>query len=586
MPVHTGPGDTMLGHPTRDRSVARIRTARLLLALLTVAALAVPAAVAAAPPAYLLGTDDPDATDVDTVGMVDGATGLWYLLDRNGNTATFFYGNPGDEPFAGDWDCDGIDTPGLHRRSDGFVYLRNSNTPGPADVEYFFGNRGDLPLAGDFDGDGCDSVSLYRPAEARVFIHNRLGSASTGLGAAELDYLFGNPGDTPFVADFDADGIDEIGLHRASTGLVYYRAEHADGNADLDFIYGNPRDRLVGGDWTGDGTDTVAVFRPDRTEFLFRHRNSAGNADNSLVYGRPTWRPVAGMFGTFRPPSGKGTLVVHGTGDVNFDPGYGPNPQHSFDYAWSGLDGLFLDDDLTVINLECVPSLLGSAVPKAYNFRCPLGALAPTRRAGVEVANQANNHGGDYGIAALMDGLENLREVGIAPVGAGIDVTAANSPALFEINGWTVAVLGFNGVISHANWIATDSRPGMASGDDTARMVAAVRAADQVADLVFVTVHWGREATFTPEPGDVVRAHAMIDAGADAIFGHHAHRLQPLDFYRGRPVFWGLGNFVWQSRERSRRTAVAEVVVQPDGTVFARQIPADIADKGHPVLVR
>ncbi len=550
-------------------------------ALSLLAAVATAAGLLAAPAA---GAHHRSLPDVDTVGMVDTATGLWYLRDRHGNTTTFFYGDPGDEPFVGDWDCDGIDTPGLYRRSDGFVYLRNSNTQGNADIEFFFGDPGDLPLAGDFDGDGCDSVSVYRPHQARVYVHNRLGSGSAGLGRAEFDYIFGNPHDVPFLADYDADGVDEVGLHRPSTGLVYYRAVHATGIANLEFVYGNPGDRLIGGDWTGDGVASVGVFRPADTLFYFRHRNTAGNADETLLYGRSGWHPVAGRFGAFAPASGKGTLVVHGTGDVNFDPGYGPQPK-PFDYAWTGLDGLFLDDDLTIINLECVPSTQGSRVPKTFNFRCPLESLPVTRRYGIEVANLANNHGGDYGVPALLDGVQNLLDVGIAPVGAGVDEADANSPAILEINGWTVAVLGFNGVISHGNWIATPSRPGMASGDDTARMVQAVRDADAVADLVFVTVHWGREGTFTPSPEDIPRAHAMIDAGADAIFGHHAHRLQPLDFYRGRPIFWGLGNFVWQSQQRSRRTAVAEVVVQPDGTVFARQIPADIADKGHPVLL-
>ena len=74
----------------------------------------------------------------------------------------------------GDWDCDESIPPGLYRQSDGFVYLRNSNTQGAADITFFFGNPSDIPIAGDFDSDGCDTVSVYRPAESRVFIINRL----------------------------------------------------------------------------------------------------------------------------------------------------------------------------------------------------------------------------------------------------------------------------------------------------------------------------------------------------------------------------------------------------------------------------
>ena len=126
----------------------------------------------------------------ESVGVVDSTTGKWYLRDPfNGETTSFFFGNPGDTPFMGDWDCDGVDTPGLYRRADGFVYLRNSNTQGIADIRFFFGNPGDIPLAGDFDGDGCDTVSIYRPAEQRIYVINRLGSDEGGLGTNRMAKL-------------------------------------------------------------------------------------------------------------------------------------------------------------------------------------------------------------------------------------------------------------------------------------------------------------------------------------------------------------------------------------------------------------
>ena len=64
---------------------------------------------------------------VHTVGLVDPGSGKWYLYDSAGvQKASFFYGNPGDYPIYGDWDGDGVETPGLYRQSDGYVYLRNS----------------------------------------------------------------------------------------------------------------------------------------------------------------------------------------------------------------------------------------------------------------------------------------------------------------------------------------------------------------------------------------------------------------------------------------------------------------------------
>jgi glucose/arabinose dehydrogenase len=237
------------------------------------------------------------AAATDTVGLVDTTSGRWHLRTADAATASFFYGSPGDVPFAGDWDCDGVDTPGLYRPSDGFVYLRNSNTQGVADLEYYFGDPGDVPLAGDFDGDGCDTVSLYRPSEQRFYVIDRLGSGTTGLGAADFSFLFGNPDDRPFVADVDGDGIDEVALHRPSTGLVYYRTTLTTGVADASFIFGDPGDAILGGDWTGDGVDTVGIFRPDGSGFYLRHSNTAGFADAREVFGDPSWEPVSGDFG-------------------------------------------------------------------------------------------------------------------------------------------------------------------------------------------------------------------------------------------------------------------------------------------------
>lgn len=287
---------------------------------------------------------------------------------------------------------------------------------------------------------------------------------------------------------------------------------------------------------------------------------------------------------TTLPP--KGDLVIQGTGDVNLDPGYIPAlGENGYAYAWRGLDGLFTDDDLTVINLECAPSEIGTPQPKAFVFSCPVDSLASLAPAGVEVANLANNHSGDHGKDALVDGIANLVDAGVAPVGAGSDSAEAGTPALFEVNGWTVAVLGFGGVYPSTEWFAAEDRPGMRNGDDIPSMVEAVEAADQVADVVVVAIHWGVELDTEPRPDDVERARAMIDAGADVIFGHHAHRLQPLEMVDGAAVFWGLGNFVWPRLSTAgSTTAVARAIVHPDGTIEGCLIPAFIENSGQPVL--
>jgi poly-gamma-glutamate capsule biosynthesis protein CapA/YwtB (metallophosphatase superfamily) len=146
---------------------------------------------------------------------------------------------------------------------------------------------------------------------------------------------------------------------------------------------------------------------------------------------------------------------------------------------------------------------------------------------------------------ALLDSIRHAREAGIAPVGVGADLTAATAPAVVERGGWRFAVLGFGGVAPSAEWLAT------------------------------------------PRPDDIGFAAAMIEAGADGIFGHHQHRLGPLGVHRDRPIAWGLGNFVWpRLSEDSARTAVAQFVVEPDGAVRGCLLPAVIAAHGHPELTR
>jgi poly-gamma-glutamate synthesis protein (capsule biosynthesis protein) len=297
-----------------------------------------------------------------------------------------------------------------------------------------------------------------------------------------------------------------------------------------------------------------------------------------------TAAPTTTTTTTTLPPRTR--LVVSATGDVNLDPTYIRDlGRFGYAHAWEGLDGIFLADDLSIVNLECAASELGRAEPKQFTFRCPPESLPDMRTAGIEVANLGNNHSGDYGKDALVDSRTQLEGAGIAPVGVGADFAEAHEPAVFEINGWTVAVLGFGGVVPTAAWIATEDRAGMADGDTIETMVAAVLAADEIADLVLVSIHWGVELDTTPRPEDRERAEAMIAAGADAIFGHHAHRLQPLEYVDGAPVAWGLGNFVWPNFSRAgSTTAVAQVVFEPDGSVDACLVPAFIETAGQPAL--
>ena len=229
----------------------------------------------------------------DRPALHDPTSGQWIYRDI-GSTTTIYYGNPGDHAFMGDWNCDGVDTPGLYRRSDGFVYLRNSNTQGVADIAFFFGNPGDLPIAGDFNNNGCDTVSIYRPSEARFYIINRLGQNGGGLGAADDSYLYGNHGDVPFMGDWNGDGIDTPGLRRNSNGFVYLRNSNTQGVADIAYFYGNAGDLVFAGDWNANGIDTLGLYRPSNGFIYLRNTNDTGVAHIAYEMGGPGHKPVAG----------------------------------------------------------------------------------------------------------------------------------------------------------------------------------------------------------------------------------------------------------------------------------------------------
>ncbi len=234
------------------------------------------------------------------VGLVDPSSGVWRVQHPDGVRDRFYYGNPADEPFLGDWDCDGTATPGLYRRSDGFVYLRNSNTEGIADVQFFFGNPGDLPLAGDFNGDGCDTVSIYRPAERRVYIINRLGSNHGGLGAADYHFGFGESGDVALAGDFDGDGVDTVAGFRPGGNRFWIYADPRGTTVAQSFSFGDPGDRPLVIDLEG-ARDALAVYRPhQRTAYV--KNPSGGSFAVALPWAQPGWVPVAGSFRRPPPP--------------------------------------------------------------------------------------------------------------------------------------------------------------------------------------------------------------------------------------------------------------------------------------------
>ena len=262
-----------------------LRLVGVLIAVMAMTVSAVPA---------LAGTND-------DVGLFDPGQGRWHLMEVDGSTTSFYFGDPGDSPFMGDWDGNGIDTPGLFRMSDGFVYLRNTNTQGIADTTFFFGNPGDMPVVGDFNGNGFDTVSVYRPSNQTFYIINELGVDGGGLGAADFDFVFGLDGDMPIAGDWNGDGTDTIGVFRPSTGETLQRNTNSAGPADTTLLFGDAGDAPFYGDWDGHGTDTPGVFRSPEAKMYLRNENTTGGADESFFFGTGGWTPLAGRRAPLPP---------------------------------------------------------------------------------------------------------------------------------------------------------------------------------------------------------------------------------------------------------------------------------------------
>jgi hypothetical protein len=238
----------------------------------------------------------PAALVTHDVGLETGDS--WQLRDhKTGAVTSITFGVAGDVPIMGDWNCNGVETPALFRQTkppgepnlpEGLAHYVNDNSPGVRIGEFRFilGNPGDIPLAGDSNGDGCDSLSVYRPSEQQFYIADTLPPPiplNQPLQAfnANKQYIIGNAGDKPFVGNFDGDGVETIGLHRESTGLIYYLNSHPPTGtsppADAQYVFGDPGDRLVAGDWViVDGKWNRALFRSSNATLYFRDDNAPG----------------------------------------------------------------------------------------------------------------------------------------------------------------------------------------------------------------------------------------------------------------------------------------------------------------------
>lgn len=262
------------------------------------------------------------------------------------------------------------------------------------------------------------------------------------------------------------------------------------------------------------------------------------------------WRPsLTTVYPSTAPLPAEEPVRIVLVGDVMLDRGVADKVQKQGQNDWRFPFLKIVDDlktaDLLFGNLESQISDKGEKVGSIYSFRARPEAIAGLKFAGFDVLSLANNHAFDYGRAALRDSFERLLDAGLAPVGAGLE-NQAFAPTVKNVRGTRVAFFALTDQVA-PGWEAKENRFGLArvSPKNLARIKQDVGLAKELADVVVVSLHWGQEYQSQASPAQKDLAHELIDAGADVIVGSHPHVVQETEDYRGRWIFYSLGNFVF-----------------------------------------
>jgi poly-gamma-glutamate capsule biosynthesis protein CapA/YwtB (metallophosphatase superfamily) len=230
--------------------------------------------------------------------------------------------------------------------------------------------------------------------------------------------------------------------------------------------------------------------------------------------------------------------------------------------------------DLAMVNMENPLTRATTRRPgKTFNFKSDPESVNVLKTGGVDLVTLANNHTMDYNGPGLKETMKTLEAAGIHAIGAGREITEARRPKILEIKGQRIAFFGYYNAHWHA---ATASGPGT-NPRDFAAIAADLKAVRPHVDWVVVNFHWGEEGARFPAGYQMEIARHSIDSGADVIVGHHPHVLQGTEIYKGRPIAYSLGNFIFGGNSRrDYDTAVLKV------SLTGRQLKAEMV----PVAVR
>jgi hypothetical protein len=199
--------------------------------------------------------------------------------------------------------------------------------------------------------------------------------------------------------------------------------------------------------------------------------------------------------------------------------------------------------DISMVNLEGPAPAKSSYHATGMSFTFNQSYLVGLKNEGIDVVSLANNHIGNAGKQGMRDTMSALDKLGIAHGGLGIDEKSATTAAMLTVDGVKVAFLGYDAIApAYAAGPGLTGTAELSAGTAPADIRAARAAGAQV---VIVYPHWGVEYHTNPNSSQINWAHKMIDAGADIVIGNHPHYVQAMEVYKGKPIWYALGNFVF-----------------------------------------
>lgn len=236
-----------------------------------------------------------------------------------------------------------------------------------------------------------------------------------------------------------------------------------------------------------------------------------------------------------------------------------------FEAIFNDFKDVLAGNDLIVTDLECPLTFSSTGRKKTGpHQKAHPECIKILQHAGIGLAAMANNHIMDYGSKGVIDTLELCKANNIATVGMGRSRQEAAEPYVLRKNGKRVAILNF----ADEEFITSPDGLFRCNPLDAVGAYYQIKEARLTNDKVIVIVHAGNEFYELPSPRTQNLYRYMIDLGADCVIAHHTHALSGYEIYNSKPVFYGLGNFIydWPGKRNTgwNKGYVVKLVISDD----------------------